>query len=59
MGVAKAALEAAVRFASMDLGADNITANAMWASLQKTLAAGGIRDSRLIGEFSAGMSPQG
>jgi enoyl-[acyl-carrier protein] reductase I len=44
MGVAKAALEAAVRYAASDMGAANIRVNAISAGPIKTLAAAGIRD---------------
>ena len=42
MGVAKAGLEAAVRYLAADLGADNIRVNAISAGPIKTLAASGI-----------------
>jgi enoyl-[acyl-carrier protein] reductase I len=42
MGVAKAALEAAVRYLASDLGAQNIRVNAISAGPIKTLAAAGI-----------------
>jgi len=42
MGVAKAALEASVRYLASDLGADNIRVNAISAGPVKTLAASGI-----------------
>jgi enoyl-[acyl-carrier protein] reductase I len=42
MGVAKAALEAAVRYLAWDLGQDNIRVNAISAGPIKTLAASGI-----------------
>jgi enoyl-[acyl-carrier protein] reductase I len=42
MGVAKAALEASVRYLASDLGPDNIRVNAVSAGPIKTLAAGGI-----------------
>ena len=42
MGVAKAALECAVRYLASDLGADNIRVNAISAGPVKTLAASGI-----------------
>ena len=44
MGVAKAALEAAVRYLAADLGAKNIRVNAISAGPIKTLAARGIGD---------------
>ncbi len=48
MGVAKAALEASVRYLSVDLGKDNIRVNAISAGPIKTLAAAGIGDFRYI-----------
>ncbi len=48
MGVAKAALEAAVRYAAVDLGKDSIRVNAISAGPIKTLAASGIGDFRKI-----------
>ncbi len=48
MGVAKAALEASVRYLAADLGADNIRVNAISAGPIKTLAASGIGDFRYI-----------
>lgn len=46
MGVAKAALEASVRYLATDLGADNIRVNAISAGPIKTLAASGIKHFR-------------
>jgi enoyl-[acyl-carrier protein] reductase I len=48
MGVAKAALEASVRYLAADLGGDNIRVNAISAGPVKTLAASGIGDFRYI-----------
>lgn len=48
MGVAKAALEASVRYLAVDLGPDNIRVNAISAGPIKTLAASGIGDFRYI-----------
>ena len=48
MGVAKAALEAAVRFAAVDMGRQNVRVNAISAGPIKTLAASGIGDFRKI-----------
>ena len=56
MGVAKAALEASVRYLAADLGAKNIRVNAISAGPIKTLAASGIGDFRFIlkwNEFNA------
>ncbi|MCQ9154854.1 enoyl-ACP reductase FabI [Acidomonas methanolica] len=48
MGVAKAALEASVRYMAADLGSDNIRVNAISAGPIMTLAANGIGDFRYI-----------
>ena len=48
MGVAKAALEASVRYLAADLGPQNIRVNAISAGPIKTLAASGIGDFRFI-----------
>ena len=48
MGVAKAALEASVRYLAADLGKQNIRVNAISAGPIKTLAASGISDFRYI-----------
>src|SRR5580698_9576391 len=48
MGVAKAALEASVRYMAEDLGKKNIRVNAISAKPIKTLAFAGIADSRYI-----------
>jgi enoyl-[acyl-carrier protein] reductase I len=48
MGVAKAALEASVRYLAADLGGRNIRVNAISAGPIKTLAASGIGDFRYI-----------
>ena len=56
MGVAKAALEASVRYLAMDLGDRAIRVNAISAGPIKTLAASGIGDFRYIlkwNEFNA------
>jgi enoyl-[acyl-carrier protein] reductase I len=58
MGVAKAALEASVRYLAADLGANNIRVNAISAGPIKTLAAAGIGDFRYIlkwNEYNAPM----
>jgi enoyl-[acyl-carrier protein] reductase I len=44
MGVAKAALEACVRYLALDLGARNIRVNALSAAPARTLASSAIRD---------------
>jgi len=48
MGVAKAALEASVRYLAADLGRKAIRVNAISAGPIKTLAASGVRDFRYI-----------
>ena len=48
MGLAKAALEASVRYLAADLGAKNIRVNAISSGPIKTLAASGIGDFRYI-----------
>ena len=48
MGVAKAALEASVRYLAVDLGEKNIRVNAISAGPIKTLAFAGIADSRYL-----------
>jgi enoyl-[acyl-carrier protein] reductase I len=48
MGVAKAALEASVRYLAVDLGANKIRVNGLSAGPIKTLAASGIGDFRYI-----------
>jgi enoyl-[acyl-carrier protein] reductase I len=48
MGVAKAALEASVRYLAADLGGEGIRVNAISAGPVKTLAASGIGDFRYI-----------
>lgn len=52
MGVAKAALEASVRYLAADLGPEDITVNAISAGPIKTLAAKGVKDfSKMLKEF--------
>ena len=57
MGVAKAALEAAVRYAAVDFGADNIRVNAISAGPIKTLAAAGIGDFRKMLHLNEKVAP--
>ena len=57
MGVAKAALEASVRYLAEDLGGDNIRVNALSAGPMKTLAASGIGDFRYILKWNQYNSP--
>ena len=48
MGVAKAALEASVRYLAVDLGEDGIRVNAISAGPMRTLAGSAIGDARLV-----------
>jgi len=57
MGVAKAALEASVRYIAADLGPKNIRVNAISAGPIKTLAASGIGDFRYILKWNEYNSP--
>ena len=57
MGVAKAALEASVRYLAADLGAAAIRVNAISAGPIKTLAASGIGDFRYILKWNELNSP--
>ncbi len=57
MGVAKAALEASVRYLATDLGGQNIRVNAISAGPIKTLAASGIGDFRYILKWNELNSP--
>ena len=57
MGVAKAALEASVRYLAADLGGDGIRVNAISAGPIKTLAASGVGDFRYILKWNELNSP--
>ena len=57
MGVAKAALEASVRYLAADLGKGGIRINAISAGPIKTLAASGISDFRYILKWNEYNSP--
>lgn len=57
MGLAKAALEASVRYIAEDLGKDGIRCNAISAGPIKTLAASGIGDFRYILKWNEYNSP--
>jgi enoyl-[acyl-carrier protein] reductase I len=57
MGVAKAALEASVRYLAADLGKSGIRVNAISAGPIKTLAASGIADFRYILKWNEYNSP--
>ena len=57
MGVAKAALEASVRYMAEDLGKKQIRVNAISAGPIKTLAFSGIADSRILLKWNEYNSP--
>ena len=57
MGVAKAALEASVRYLAVDLGGAGIRVNAISAGPVRTLAASGIGDFRYILKWNEYNSP--
>ena len=59
MGVAKAALEASVRYLAADLGAANIRVNGISAGPIKTLAGSGIGDFRVILRWNELNAPLG
>ena len=59
MGVAKAALEASVRYLASDFGARNIRVNAISAGPIRTLAGSGIGDARAMFAFQQRHSPLG
>jgi enoyl-[acyl-carrier protein] reductase I len=57
MGVAKAALEASVRYLANDFGPDNIRVNAISAGPVRTLAGAGIADARLMFNYQKRHAP--
>ena len=57
MGVAKAALEASVKYLAVDLGSEGVRVNAISAGPIKTLAASGIGDFRYIMKWNELNSP--
>ena len=57
MGVAKAALEASVRYLAVDLGAQGIRVNALSPGPMRTLAGAAISDARSIFNFQKANSP--
>lgn len=59
MGVAKAALEASIRYLAMDMGRFGIRVNSISAGPVKTLAASGIGDFRYILKWNEYNSPLG
>ncbi|MDQ3559105.1 MAG: enoyl-ACP reductase FabI [Pseudomonadota bacterium] len=57
MGVAKAALEASVRYLAADLGPESIRVNAISAGPVRTLAGAGISDARAMFNFQKDNAP--
>ncbi|MEZ5828438.1 MAG: enoyl-ACP reductase FabI [Hyphomicrobiales bacterium] len=57
MGVAKAALEASVRYLASDLGPQNIRVNALSAGPMRTLAGAGISDARTLFHYQQRHAP--
>jgi enoyl-[acyl-carrier protein] reductase I len=57
MGVAKAALEASVRYLAADLGNDNIRVNAISAGPMRTLAGSAVGDARMVFKWNKSHSP--
>ena len=57
MGLAKASLEAAVRYAALALGPEGIRVNAISAGPIRTLAASGISGFRKMLDYNAAVSP--
>jgi enoyl-[acyl-carrier protein] reductase I len=57
MGLAKAALEASVRYLAVDFGASKIRVNAISAGPIRTLAGAGITDARFMFAFQQNHSP--
>jgi enoyl-[acyl-carrier protein] reductase I len=57
MGVAKAALEASVRYLAVDFGKNRIRVNAISAGPIRTLAGAGIGDARMMFAFQQRHSP--
>jgi enoyl-[acyl-carrier protein] reductase I len=57
MGVAKAALEASVRYLAADLGPQNIRVNALSAGPMRTLSGAGVSDARVIFNYQKEHAP--
>ncbi len=57
MGVAKAALEASVRYLAADLGPSGIRVNALSAGPMRTLAGAGVSDARAIFNYQRDHAP--
>jgi enoyl-[acyl-carrier protein] reductase I len=59
MGIAKAALEASVRYLAMDFGPQNVRVNALSPGPMRTLAGAGISDARVLFNYQKMHSPLG
>jgi enoyl-[acyl-carrier protein] reductase I len=57
MGVAKAALEASVRYLAADLGPQGVRVNALSAGVMRTLAGAGVSDARVIFNYQRDHAP--
>ncbi len=57
MGVAKAALEASVRYLAADLGRDSIRVNAISAGPMRTLAGSAVGDARMVFKWTKAQAP--
>ncbi len=57
MGVAKAALEASVRYLAADLGKDGIRVNAISAGPMRTLAGAAVGDARMVFKWNKNHAP--
>jgi len=57
MGVAKAALEASVRYLAADLGKQGVRVNAISAGPMRTLAGSAVGDARLVFKWNKAHSP--
>ena len=57
MGVAKAALEASVRYLASDYGPQNIRVNAISAGPMRTVSGAGISDARLLFNYQKAHAP--
>ncbi len=57
MGVAKAALEASVRYLAADLGQDDIRVNAISAGPMRTLAGSAVGDARMVFKWNKSHAP--
>lgn len=57
MGIAKAALEASVRYLAMDFGAQNVRVNGLSPGPMRTLAGAGISDARVLFNYQKMHSP--